>query len=665
MRVVTLDFETFFDKDYTLSKMGPIEYIRDSRFNPLCVAIRENQGETVVFEDDIKEHLLSYRLDQSDCITVGHNIAGFDGLVLSEYFGIHPHMIVDTVCMARWCGIARMVGGTHAKVTEWLKNGKKEAGTVVSLGKRTREEFTPEEWAFFKQYCHDDTEQCSKNFYKMLPYMTNDALKLMSVTAKMATDPVLELDPFRLYNYIVELNAETDASMERLEKLFQFGSREEFKKNVRSAAKFVSMLSQLGVEAPMKVSEAKSKTAGKDVLAPALSKNDLEFTALLEHENPDVRLLVQTRLEQNSSIELTRATRLYNMSLTGRPMPVMLQTFGAHTGRYAAGNSEGATDGTNTQNLSKRQGNLTIRKSICAPKGYKIIACDSSQIEARMLAYLARQDDLVEQFREGRDPYSELAEKIFNVPWQDIKAGAKGGDKKMKMYRNVGKTAILSSGFGVSSQKFSDTLLRQNIKLDDDPRKHLDMATHAHSVYRYNNNMIVGFWRKCQKVVEHMVMGGSGSFAGPEGVSVTYGPMELVGSDKLIPSIKLNGANYILRYPNVRSNGTNPRGMTEYVFDGMSTSFKPAERRIYGCSVCENITQALAFQLLQWQACRMADAGLHIIANIHDCWVSIVKEADVEQSVKLVEQIMSSVPEWLPGFPVGCEAEVGDDYTIA
>ena len=282
-----------------------------------------------------------------------------------------------------------------------------------------------------------------------------------------------------------------------------------------------------------------------------------------------------------------------------------------------------------------------------------------------MLAYLARQDDLVEQFREGRDPYSELAEKIFNVPWQDIKAGAKGGDKKMKMYRNVGKAAVLSSGYGVSSQKFSDTLLRQNIRLDDDPRKHLDMATHAHSVYRYNNNMIVGFWRKCQKVVEHMVMGGSGSFAGPEGVSVTYGPMELVGSDKLIPSIKLNGANYILRYPNVRSNGISPRGMTEYVFDGMSTSFKPAERRIYGCSVCENITQALAFQLLQWQACRMADAGLHIIANIHDCWVSIVKEADVEQSVKLVEQIMSSVPEWLPGFPVGCEAEVGDDYTIA
>ena len=84
----------------------------------------------------------------------------------------------------------------------------------------------------------------------------------------------------------------------------------------------------------------------------------------------------------------------------------------------------------------------------------------------------------------------------------------------------------------------------------------------------------------------------------------------------------------------------------------------------YGCKCVEYLCQALAFHMLRWQACRMSDAGISLKGNIHDCWFTVVPTAKVEETKSLMEKIMSSVPSWLTGFPVGCEAEVGDDFTV-
>ena len=1042
-RFVTLDFETYYDKDYCLSKMGPIEYIRDHRFAVLCCAIRVDLGETKVYEvDEIADVLRDLHLEREDTVTIGHNIAGFDGLILSEVYGVAPAYIFDTIAVARWCGLARCVASTHEAITAALGNGVKEHGTEWSIGRRTKDDFLPETWEKFKQYCHDDAEQCSENFYKMLDFVTEDALLFMSLTASMATRPVLQLDTTMLKGYIDKLNADADASMQKLVSLFQFATKAEFLKSIRSADKYCAMLRQLGVEPPMKKSAAKSQTAGHDVMSPALSKNDLAFTALLDHPDPRVRLLVSTRLERNSSIELTRAKRLYNLSLSGKPLPVMLQTFSSHTSRYAAGNSEGATDGLNMQNLAKRGSDLTLRKSIKVPKGMKIVACDSSQIEARMLAYIARQDDLVQQFREGRDPYSELAEKIFHVPAAEIKHGAKNGDKKLKSYRNVGKTCILSClgadtlvltdsgykyivnvseedllwdgekwtnhkgpiyrgektvlnwqglhvtpdhliwdstswntaddvvrtpacwrsavssvvepllmhtlttaahmlnsfissnainvgqyngsvqlvqqeclrlvattvqqdylpilnsldlviqtlnreistgslpscnmndvlhlveltltgwkecvlsnvpvgqqvglssrtlevgkqqdvvlvlkekpmtatsksippmqtfvqtqqyvsdcligllpltrdviipsvkrishtvveglslrlghaesasntylhlmdmiirfylltalttmvamhvatyvsqtnqhklptsvlsllckqlssvlkknyelqkpsetnlsessfpvydilevgdrhcftvwtncgpmlvhncGYGVGSQKFSDTLLRQGVQLDDNVSTHQQLAQRAHAIYRQTNAMIVALWQRGQQIVCDLASGRSGKFGGPNDDLFEYGPYSVLGVDYPVPSIRMKGFDYYIRYPHLRRNTTT--GEYEYDFQ-KGKSVMP--RRLYGASLVENVTQGLAFQLLMWQACRVYDTfKLSPIANIHDCWVYAVPEGQAPYVSEVLQIIMSSCPVWMADFPVGCEAEIGDDYTVA
>lgn len=495
LNIITCDFETFWNsKDYTLSKMGPIEYIRDQRFAPQLLGVAVNRGPAKIFSgvDEIRYALQKLELDKPDKIVVGHNLNGFDALIMSEYFGVHPALMMDTMVMARWCGVARMQNESHAKLTDWLGNGHKRAGTVISDGKAWPDQFTKAEQEDFKRYCCEDVEQCRDNFYSMLQYFKGkpdqftELLTFATMTAKMATEPKLVIDRGILESYIDRLDAEAEASRKELSELFHFASTDDMLKAVRSSGKFCEMLRALGMEPPMKPSEKKTATLkakleferetavmkGEDtteldeqiadlvdhpVMSPALSKNDLEFTALRDHPDPRIALLVDTRLEHNSSIQRSRAVSLLKFADGVTPVPVMLNALKAHTGRYSAGVSEGKSDGLQFQNLSKRDASkLDLRRAIHVPEGYAFVACDSSQIEARILAYAANETELVEQFRQKRDPYSELAEKIFGVPWQDIKSGAKSGDKKMKMYRNVGKTGILSC-FAGDTEVLTDT----------------------------------------------------------------------------------------------------------------------------------------------------------------------------------------------------------------
>lgn len=826
MKIITIDFETFWDsKEYTLSKMGPLSYIRDPRFHAQMVGIRIDRGPVRVFTgDDIAPVLHAMKLHEPDRMVVGHNLNGFDALILSEVYGIRPACMVDTMSMGRWIGIIRDVGGSHAALTEYLENGTKRAGTVISDGKKWPDGFTPEERADFIQYCSEDVLQCSENFYKMLPYVTKDMLYFTSLTAKMGTEAMLELDVDALHAHLKALDDATEQARDEVSKIFSFPDRESFLRGVRSAGSFCTMLRALGVEPPTKLSEKKTAAnkakleeqaaAGDleaqdllgrgrhEVFVPALSKTDLDFIALREHEDPRVQLLVNTRLEQNSSIQRSRTERL--LALAGKPMPVMLSAFKADTSRYTAGTDSAASDGLNTQNLSKRDPNqLALRKAIKAPAGYKVVAADSSQIEARMLAYIAGQDDLVQTFRDKRDPYSEMAFN-FNVGMtaDEIKRGAKEGNKTAKVYRNVGKTAVLSCftgetlvltsagwkqiakldgtellfdgsyyvryegvvsqgmkpvilmdgigvtpdhifyhgnrkytaeklrtdnkrrgecqkytstrikkyggeirpsvapapyiypdgqaivydlinvgprrrfivkglngayvvsncGYGVGWKKFADTLLRQGTKLYDDIENHYTMAQWCHTVYRQSVPQIVGLWKRCQGIIELLVAGQSGQFGGPNDDLFTFGMEPMMPGKSPVPTVTMP-SGFKLRYPELRVQ-MNEKGTPEYVYTRIRGKNKTAQR-IYGASFVENCTQGIAFQLLMWQACRMQEAGIQLKGNVHDSWYTIVPESQAEKTSELMQYWMSQVPPWLPDFPVACEAEIGDDFTVA
>lgn len=687
-----IDFETFWDsKNYTLSKMGPVEYIRDSRFEVQLMAVADlfGGGGAVHGCPTAIAQAIGKTGADPDGVVIGHNIAGFDALILSERYNVHPRHIWDTIAMANWTGVSRVVRKQHATVTDFLGHGVKKAGTVVSNGKHWPQDFSLAEQQFFIQYCHDDATQCAANAASMLNYMTPDALQFMSITARMATEPVFELDEQLLADYIRQLEDDVKKARADIMSVFRFDSDEEFLRAVRSAPKFAVMLTSLGVEPPMKVSDAKTATKRAQldaafnaaeteeerlawvdrmekelpVMTYAFSKQDLDFLALREHEDPRVRLLVETRLQHNSSIMLSRAQRFYSFAKDHKPIPVVLSAFNAHTSRYTAGSADdSASDKLQFQNLSKRDpSKLALRRAIKAPAGYRVVACDSSQVEARTLAWLANETGLLAQFREGRDPYSELAEVIFGVPAAEIKAGAKIGDKKLKHYRNIAKKAVLGCGYGISAGRFSDTLLREGSRMGDTDEKHKQLAFHAHAVYRAAHPNIVNFWTLCGKVVRSLAEGYHGFFGGPTGDLFEYGLMPICGSMKEYHSIRFP-SGYILRYPNLRVE-PDEEGRPVYYYDRIRGN-NTVKTKVYGSAMVENLTQMAAFQVLMWQACRMDEAGVQLKVNIHDSFATVVPEQDVDRTRQLMEKWMSAVPDWAAGLPIACESEVGDDFTV-
>lgn len=690
--LVVIDFETYWDsKTYTLSKMGPIEYVRNENFAPQLCAFTLSNGSCCVDCSVVEHERLKTtfeNLDTHDVAWCGHNMHGFDSIILSEFFDFHPRQIWDTIAMMRWTGLSRVCRESHAALTEFLGNGHKAAGTVVSDHKQWPDDFTPEERMFFIQYCKDDAGQCYQNALAMLPYMTPDALRFMSITARMATEPSFVLDEDLLLEYMSDLDAAADKARQELMAMFSFASNADMLAALRSADKFADMLRSLGVEPPLKESAAKTKTkreklqlaadAGlpgaaeelenmQPVMTYAFSKTDVDFVLMQDHPDQRVALLVRTRLQLNSSIDRSRAETLLKFARMHKPLPIMLGAWLAHTGRYSAGASADAgtkTDKLQFQNLSKRDpSKRKLRQAIKVPEGQVVVACDSAQIEARGLAFVANEVGLLTQFREGRDPYSELAETIFGVPWQDIKAGAKAGDKKMKMYRNTGKTGILSCGYGVGYVKYSNTLLRQGIHLHEDLDRHHELARYAHGIYRAAHPNIVAFWKTAENVLEAMLRGESGTFGGPNNDIYTFGIMP-VGprTDLCVPSVRFP-SGYILRYPGLRAE-RNDRGRWQFVYD----TYKGASKiptHIYGGAFTNNLVQGLSFvDVIMYQGCRMDEAGIKLACNIHDAWASVVPEEQGEYVKQQMLYYMSMVPPALNGLPVACEAEIGTTFEI-
>lgn len=690
--LIVIDFETYWDsKTYTLSKMGPIEYVRNEKFTPQLCAFALSNGSCCV-DCSVVEHARLQttfeNLDTHDVAWCGHNMHGFDSLILSEFFDFHPQKIYDTIAMMRWTGLSRVCRESHAALTEFLGNGHKAAGTVVSDHKQWPDDFTPEERMFFIQYCKDDAGQCYQNALDMLPYMTPDALRFMSITARMATEPSFVLDEDLLLEYLSDLDAAADKARQELMAMFSFQTNADMLAALRSADKFAGMLRSLGIEPPLKESAAKTKTkreklqlaadAGvpgaaeelenmQPVMTYAFSKTDVDFVLMQDHPDPRVALLVRTRLQLNSSIDRSRAETLLKFARMHKPLPIMLGAWLAHTGRYSAGASADAgtkTDKLQFQNLSKRDpSKRKLRQAIKVPKGKVVVACDSSQIEARGLAFVSNEVGLLTQFREGRDPYSELAETIFGIPWQDIKAGAKSGDKKMEMYRNTGKTGILSCGYGVGSAKYSNTLLRQGIHLHEDLDRHHELARYAHGIYRAAHPNIVAFWKTAENVLEAMLRGESGTFGGPNNDIYTFGIMP-VGprTDLCVPSVRFP-SGYILRYPGLRAE-RNDRGKWQFLYD----TYKGASKiptHIYGGAFTNNLVQGLSFvDVIMYQGCRMDEAGIKLACNIHDAWASVVPEEQGEYVKQQMLHYMSIVPPALNGLPVACEAKIGTTFEI-
>lgn len=644
---IVIDFETYYDKDYSLSKITTEKYIRCDQFEMIGVSIKVGDNPTEFYRREeglarIRELVRDYETSPF----ISHN-STFDCGILGLRYNIHPLFIVDTVIMAKLSGLDRVAGGKSlSKLSGWMQEkglvAEQKRGTVHNMLGVHAADMTEQQWQEYGDYCKLDSDLCYALYNYMLPMCQVDELLMSDITTKMWTKPAFDLDVPLLQDYAARLEAERTEKLSALAVQMGFSDLNELHKHLRSSAKFVALLEGLGVECPMKWSEKKK------CMIPAVSKTDQEFLTLLEHEDELVQLLVETKLGAQSSMEATRTQTFLDIASRGL-MPVMLSYAGAHTGRYAAGAGAAA----NVQNLAKRTKDPVLRRSMRAKQGHIVLPTDSSQIELRVNAVASDQQDLVRIFQDNLDPYVDMAAAIYHKTYDEILHAAKvEKSKEGKAMRQMGKLVCLAAGYGMSAPTFKYRMLLEK------NQEAADMADELISAFRTKNHKIAQFWKTCQRALDVMYGGQQMWFGGADdrmfladGTSTFHGVV--------IPSILFPNGTRIW-YQNLRKEA-DEEGKTNYVYDQLKGRGMMS-KRIWGSALCENIVQKQSFDILKWQALEIAKAGVPIHLNVHDEWVSVVPDRLAAKAAIVHCRAMKTSPPWFPPGVLDCEVDVGRNY---
>ena len=599
VQIITIDFETYYDKKYSLSKLTTEEYINDTRFQVIGVGVKVNANKPEWFSgthDEIYEWLHQFDWEHS-CATA-HN-AMFDAAILSWHFDIRPPRWTDTLSLARAVDGVHVSNSLKAACERWGV-GKKGTEVVDAIGKR-REDFTSEDLAQYGEYCKNDCELTIHLFAEMYREDIDDEeYEAISTTIKMFSEPVLQLDTDLLKNHLAEIIKTKKELMEKAKSNAEI---------LQSNPKFAEALKELGVLPPMKT----SARTGKETFA--FAKSDKGLNDLMEHDNPKVQALVAARLGVKSTLEETRTQRLIDIAERIGALPVPLKYHAAHTGRW------GGSDKVNLQNLPSR-GNNVIKKAIIAPKGHTLIDADSSQIEARVLAWLSGQEDLVQAFANKEDVYKIMAGSIYDKAPEDV----------TKEERFVGKTTILGCGYGMGAERFRNQLRNFGVDIK------LELAQKIIDTYRNKYDKIKQLWKDGQHCLQTIIWKKESTFG------VRPDAVFLGESGFVLPN------NVLLEYPNLKQE----QGDFTYRARRM-------EVRIYGGKVVENICQAVARCII---ACQMGWISEHykVALTVHDSLVCVVKDEEVEEARQFIEECMREAPEWAKGLPLDCESGIGKSY---
>jgi DNA polymerase len=640
-RAIVLDFETAWGRGVKLgfSCQTMEEYIRDPRFKAWGLSWKELGGEAPavwVTRKDLPEFFKS--IDWSTAAVMAQN-AGFDVSIMEWHYNAHPAFIMDTLSMGRALrGVE--AGNSLAKLAAAL--GLPPKGDGLSPSENILDELPEDVERALDEYCRHDTWLCEQIFFGLggWDYPTKE-LKLIDMTLKMYTRPVLQLDQKMLIQALSEEGNIREALLQRL----NIDESE-----LASNPKFAQILTSLGVTPPTKI----SKTTGKQTLA--LAKNDALFQALLNGANEDVALLCEARLKVKSTTERTRAQRFLDISQRG-PLPVPLSYYGAQTGRWTAAKGSAI----NMQNL--KRGSF-LRKAIMAPDGYQLVVGDLSQIEPRVLAWLADYDDMLNIFRAGGDPYAAFGSQMFNIPGL-----TKDSHPDL---RQSAKSALLGCGYGLGWASFASQLLtgflgappvryerafskalnvnkdmaerflewsETEIKLRDIPHTctYAELVHHAIAakriidIYRATASPVVSFWDMCSSLLVSALVNGK---------EHTHKCLTFRKGEIELP----NGM--CLRYPDLRE-VKDEKGRSQWVYG-------PDATKLYAGKITNNVTQALA-RVVMTDGMLRVGKRYPVVGTVHDELIALVPDSEVEEAKTWVLEQMTMEPRYMPGVPLSAD----------
>lgn len=665
MNYLTLDFETYYDKEINLKKMTTQAYVMHPQMEVLMVSAKFNEDPVQIIDGEQIPTFFA-TVDWTNTAVIAHN-AVFDGSILYWRYGVRPAMLIDTMSMAQALGVPTIAGSaslaTCIRLLQEAGYAVPPKGTEVldALGKR-RADFTPQQWAAYREYCKNDTDITWFLFKVLRQYLTDEEMRFQDIILRCYTEPRLTVD---IPTVEYELNRCRTYKAEQLAEVCKmFGTTQDnLSALLRSNDKFAEVLRSIGgvteEEAeqgksgtfiiPTKVSEKTGKTTW------AFGKTDVAFKELCEHDDPKIQAVCQARLAAKSSIDETRCLKFLEYGSYGF-LPMGYKIGGAHTNRMSGGSAGSA----NMQNLpsGRREGQSDLlRRSIIAQGNSVIVNYDASQIECRVLAYIANQTDVLGVFASGGDVYSFAASKIHGIPYQEIIDGRKSSDPetahKYSMMRQYGKTATLALGYGQGAQGFQKyALVNTGINMT------MDESATTVRAWRDANGFITGFWRMCDQALATMVAGGQMYFGGADGkMFFADGNRYIFG--RKVAGIRMPNGLW-LNYPNLSADFTNPR-RPQYFYEKCGYNGKPLKTKVYSGLVAENITQALAFAVMKTQAVWIAQY-YPIVMNTHDEWCIVVPREQAEVAADYMHRCMCTAPDYIQGIPLASEGGWAQSY---
>ncbi len=664
-RLVGVDAESFYDTaiKFSLTSMGAEAYIRDRRFHEIgwsakAKVLGDKRPVPTQWYDarnwkGMHQWLLSLKLDEPGTIVVAHNGAAFDFMILSWIHGIVPWRMVDTLQMSRWrYGKAGPGGqGNGLAALARYHNLPAKGDEIVHANGKTLADFNGVELARYGHYCAHDTDLMLEIFEREASWFKPDDFTAMHLLAHMSAVPRIHLDVPLLQAALVEERANKKNKVDQLAE--QIGIEPRLLRSaVMSNPKFALILEELGVEPiPMKI----SKTTGKPTFA--FAKTDPEMQEFLESDDELLAEVTALRVGLRSTIMESRLERFLDVASRGT-LPAAMRIHGAHTGRAAA---DGGIHKCQLHNVPKRaNARNALRVGMQAGPGQRWYAADSSQVEVRTLAELAGEDVLLKVFRRGArardkelealaagdletakhwhdrveaaDPYLGLGPTLFRR--QITRAD--------KFERNVNKAAILAAQFKQGGKGFRSHCKRNGIDID------LPLAEQTIDAYRDRHYHIGVFWKQCREAVRALAGERSAyTFGVHNNLVAEHGWLTLPSGRRL-------------EYRDCTSQLNEDNGFTEYSY---TDKFTGARKYLYDGRLCENIVQAVAYDILIWQAVQiLKNYGEHLVLFTHDELGYIGDEGDEEYWRDILVCWMRTAPPWLPDVPLDCEFGSGPTY---
>jgi DNA polymerase len=649
MERITLDFETYYENGpppaYSLKHMTPVEYVLDPRFEVISLSVKRPGRKAFILHPHQIAAFFAL-LDPAKTIFISHN-ALFDACIVAWKYNFVPKLFLCTLSMARAWVQHKYRSLSLEKLAAAEGVGFKGKEVLAMAGLRYADVIAGGHWDRYAAYCCNDSVLCEGLFEKwMREGFPLEELRIIDLCVRMVTQPKFSLDLPNLLTH--QSNIVTD-KQNLLNAAMMVGANG--KPDLMSDPRFAVLLASLGVDPPRKVSPATGRENW------AFAKSDQAFTDLEDHPDPAVQALVAARLGHKSTIEETRTARLVhianlqwpevfleanNFDRGAAPMPIPLRYGGAHTHRFSGDWK------LNAQNFPARGQINYLKRALTAAhrkEEYVVVNTDSSQIEARIVAWLAAEWELLLQFEKSLDPYRIFAGKVFGIDTSQVS----------KEQRFLGKTSILGLGFGLGWVKFKEQVRVKSLEVIRYTGQGSEIiltdqeAQHIVHTYRTTYPGVPNLHRLLQTNIP-LLANGFGSFS--------LGPCEFGHQRISLPT------GLYLRYNNLRqvvSHDQYGRINTEWFYD-----YAGKPKRIYGGALLENIVQALNRCAVMEAALRIEDRlnpyGIGLALQVHDALCYVVPKRMLEFVTQVLNEEMYRRPKWAPQLPLAAEVHSASNY---